>query len=62
MQLLSMMDRVLENYQKRIISLVDFTNYYESYKQGYLSLLQIKGMLNSNIEQINFLVGKPVIK
>ena len=61
-QLLTMMDRVLENYQKRIISLVDFTNYYESYKQGYLSLLQIKAMLNSNIEQINFLIGKPVIK
>jgi cobalt-zinc-cadmium efflux system outer membrane protein len=61
-QLLSMMDKVLENYQKRIITLVDFTNYYESYKQGYLSLLQIKATLNSNIEQINFLIGKPILK
>ena len=61
-QLLTMMDKVLENYQKRLITLVDFTNYYESYKQGYLSLLQIKATLNSNIEQINFLIGKPVIK
>ena len=56
------MDKVLENYQKRIISLVDFTNYYESYKQSYLSLLQIRSGFNSNVEQLNFLIGKPIIK
>ena len=61
-QLLNMMDKVLENYQKRIISLVDFTNYYESYKQSYLSLLQIRSGFNSNVEQLNFLIGKPIIK
>lgn len=61
-QLLKMMDAVLENYQKRIITLVDFTNYYESYKQGYLSLLQIKASLIHNVEQLNFLIGKPIIK
>jgi cobalt-zinc-cadmium efflux system outer membrane protein len=61
-QLLQMMDNVFENYQKRIITLVDFTSYYESYKQSYLSLLQIRSSLVSNIEQLNFLIGKPIIK
>lgn len=61
-QLLQLMDKVLENYQKRLISLVDFTNYYESYKQGYLSLLSIKASLTLNAEQLNFLIGKPIIK
>ncbi len=61
-QLLTMMDNVLENYQKRIITLVDFTNYFESYKQAYLSLLDIKSSLNTNIEELNFLIGKPIIK
>lgn len=61
-QLLNMMDKVLENYQKRVISLVDFTNYYESYKQSYLSLLQIRSGFNTNLEQLNFLIGKPIIK
>ncbi len=61
-QLLQMMDNVLESYQKRIITIVDFTNYYESYKQSYLTLLQIKSSLFSNIEQLNFLIGKPIIK
>ena len=60
-QLLQLMDKVLESYQKRIISLVDFTNYYESYKQGYLSLLSIKASLILNAEQLNFLIGKPII-
>ena len=61
-QLLQMMDNILESYQKRIITIVDFTNYYESYKQSYLTLLQIKSSLMSNVEQLNFLIGKPVIK
>ena len=61
-QLLQLMDKVLENYQKRLISLTDFTNYYESYKQGYLSLLSIKASLILNAEQLNFLIGKPIIK
>ncbi len=61
-QLLQLMDKVLDSYQKRLISLVDFTNYYESYKQGYLSLLSIKASLILNAEQLNFLIGKPIIK
>ncbi len=61
-QLLQLMDKVLESYQKRLISLTDFTNYYESYKQGYLSLLSIKASLILNAEQLNFLIGKPIIK
>ena len=61
-QLLKMMNNVFDDYQKRIITIMDFTNYYESYKQSYLSLLQIKSSLISNIEQLNFLIGKPIIK
>ena len=61
-QLLQMMDNILESYQKRIITIVDFTNYYESYKQSYLTLLQIRSSLMSNVEQLNFLIGKPIIK
>jgi len=61
-QLLQMMDNVFDDYQKRIITIMDFTNYYESYKQSYLSLLQIKSSLISNIEQLNFLIGKPIVK
>jgi len=61
-QLLQLMDNVLDNYHKRLIALNEFINYYEGYKQSYLSLLDIKSQLFQNVEQLNFLIGKPIIK
>lgn len=60
-QLLQLMDQVLENYKKRLLTMNEFINYYESYKQSYLSLLDLKSQLLQNAEQLNFLIGKTII-
>lgn len=61
-QLIQLMDNVLENYRKRLISLTEFINYYESYKESYLGLLEVKSRFFQNAEQMNFLIGKTIIK
>lgn len=60
-QLLQLMDQALENYKKRTLTMNEFMNYYESYKQSYLSLLDMKAQLLQNAEQLNFLIGKSII-
>lgn len=61
-QILQLMDKLMDSYKNRVLSLNEFTNYYESYKQNYLGLLQTKANYLQNIEQLNFLIGKPLIK
>lgn len=48
---------VFENYQKRNISLIDFLNFYDSYKQYIVQLNYILQNRATSMENINFLTG-----
>ncbi len=52
---------ITENFQKRNISMLEFTDFYESYKQN---ILQINGLQNDRmqaIEALNFTIGKTLL-
>jgi len=48
---------VFENYQKRNISLIDFLNFYDSYKQYIVQLNYILQNRATSMENINYLTG-----
>ena len=49
---------VTVNFQKRNISMLEFTDFYESYKQNVLQLNQLQNDRIQAIESLNFAVGK----
>ncbi len=53
---------VLKNYEKRNLGLLEFLDYYDSYKQNVLQLNNLALNRLNGYEQINFSVGKDVIK
>jgi outer membrane protein, heavy metal efflux system len=57
-----LMDGVTENFLKRNISLIDFTDFVESYKNNVLQLNQLQNDRMQAIEALNFSVGKPIIE
>ena len=57
-----LMDGVTENFLKRNISLIDFTDFVESYKNNVLQLNQLQNDRMQAIEAVNFSVGKPIIE
>jgi len=57
-----LMDGVTENFLKRNISLLDFTDFVESYKNNVLQLNQLQNDRMQAIEALNFSVGKPIIE
>lgn len=56
-----LLQSVLLNFEKRNISLLDFTDFYESYKQNILQLNQIQNERMQAIENLNFTCGSTVI-
>jgi len=48
---------VLDNYAKRNIGLLDFLNFYESYKQNTVQLNSIRSDLANSYENINYMTG-----
>ena len=46
------------NFQKRNISILEFTDFYESYKQNVLQLNQLQNDRLQAIENLNFAIGK----
>jgi len=56
------MDGVTENFLKRNISLIDFTDFVESYKNNVLQLNQLQNDRMQAIEALNFSIGKPMIE
>lgn len=46
------------NFQKRNISMLEFTDFYESYKQNVLQLNQLQNDRIQAIETLNFAIGK----
>jgi cobalt-zinc-cadmium efflux system outer membrane protein len=56
-----LIDGVIENYQKRNVTLIEFTDFLESYKN---TVSQINSLNNTRIqafENLNFVVGKKVL-
>lgn len=49
------------NYQKRNISITEFIDYYQSYKETLLQINELKLNLFSDIEQLNYTVGQTII-
>jgi len=54
----SLLQSVLENFQKKNISLVDFIDFYDSYKTNVLQFNQLQNEKMQAIENINFTIGK----
>lgn len=57
-----LMDGVTKNFLKRNISLIDFTDFVESYKNNVLQLNQLQNDRMQAIEALNFSVGKSIIE
>lgn len=61
-QFQQLMEGVTNNFLKRNISLIDFTDFVESYKNDVLQLNQLQNDLVQAKEALNFSVGKPILE
>ena len=52
-----LLNEVLINYQKRNIGLLDFLDFYDSYKQNVLQINTIKSNRINAFEDLNFYTG-----
>ncbi|MDQ6757523.1 MAG: TolC family protein [Bacteroidota bacterium] len=57
-QLQKLLQGVTENFQKKNISLLEFTDFYESYKQNILQFNQLQNDRMQAIEALQFAIGK----
>lgn len=53
---------MIDNYQKRNISLIEFLDYYDSYKQNIIQYNELNTQRYNTIEELNYTVGKALIK
>lgn len=59
-QLQKLLLGVTENFQKKNISLLEFTDFYESYKENILQFNQLQSERMQAIETLQFAIGKPL--
>jgi len=52
---------ITENFEKRNISLLEFTDFYESYKQNVLQWNQLQNDRIQAMESLNFAIGRSII-
>lgn len=50
-----------QNFEKRNISLLEFTDFYDSYKQNVLQMNQLQNARMQAIENLNFAIGKTIL-
>lgn len=55
------MQSMLENFRKRNIGLVEFLDYYDTYKTSSLQFNQLSNNRLNAFEELNFMVGKSLI-
>jgi len=53
---------VLANYQKRYITIIEFTDFYESYRNSVVQMNQLQNSRTDAFENLNYKVGTDVIK
>ncbi len=53
---------MIKNYEKRNISLVEFIDFYDAYKDNMIQLNTLQNNLVNSYENLNFSVGKEIIK
>ncbi|WP_051360110.1 TolC family protein [Adhaeribacter aquaticus] len=56
-----LLEGVTNSFGKRNISLIEFTDYYETYTESLTQLLQLKMARIQALESINHIVGQPII-
>lgn len=49
---------IIENYQKKNITLMEFVDFYESYKDNINNFLEIKQSREITIEELNYTIGR----
>ncbi len=54
-----LIDEVNKNYQKRNLSLLEFLDFYDSYKQNSIQLNNLNLNRISSLEEINYVTGTP---
>ena len=52
---------ITENFEKKNISLLEFTDFYESYKENVLQWNQLQNDRIQAVETLNFSIGKPIV-
>lgn len=57
-QLQQLLGSITENFQKKNIGLLEFTDFYESYKENILQLNQLQNDRMQALESLQFAVGK----
>ncbi|HZW69746.1 MAG TPA: TolC family protein, partial [Hanamia sp.] len=54
----NVINEVTINFQKKNITLLEFLDFYDSYKQNVLQMNQLRFNRMSALEQLNFSIGK----
>jgi cobalt-zinc-cadmium efflux system outer membrane protein len=54
----NLIDQVTTNFQKKNITLLEFLDFYDSYKQNVLQMNQLRFNKMSALEQLNFSIGR----
>jgi cobalt-zinc-cadmium efflux system outer membrane protein len=55
-----LLEGITDNFQKKNISLIEFTDFYESYKNNILQFNQLKNERMQAIEALQFSIGKTI--
>lgn len=53
-----LMHGIIDNFKKRNLSIVDFINYYDSYKNSVIQYFQLQSDRLNDLESLNFTVGE----
>ena len=57
----SLLQSMLVNYEKRNMTIIEFTDFFESYRTSMLQLNQLQNDRLDAIEELNYIVGKTII-
>jgi cobalt-zinc-cadmium efflux system outer membrane protein len=57
-----LIDEVVKNYQKRNISLLEFLDFYDAYKENSIQFNTLQSNRLNGFEELNFSVGKNIIQ
>lgn len=58
----NILQNITENFKKRNISMLEFTDFYESYRDNVIHLNQIKNQKAQAMEELRFVVGTNIIQ